>query len=324
MSLIRRRSVRRRTRPRCRAATCSNRSSTARRPGRWRSACSARSSAPAMWAVASHTHSHQYTARGRMAALVSAGAALVIGAAPVSSTSSSTWGRRRNEPPALPSRCHARLARFEALARLPDARAGIARPPRAQRVDRSAPCTASSHRRHPSTRSRSCGSRRLARGRRAGCGRLVGARRCQRRAARDRRRHRADDRAATRQHMVLGDVLAGRGPRGAADAAVPVRGGDPGAPALRPRPARAGGVLLPAARVDRSRAGRSADDAAARRDRSDVRRRLGGRERRRSRASSQTPRSPRAEPRRSTDRRSWRSRSACSPSPERSRWRSRC
>lgn len=36
----------------------------------------------AMWAVASHTHSHQYTAKGRMAALVSAGAALVIGAAP--------------------------------------------------------------------------------------------------------------------------------------------------------------------------------------------------------------------------------------------------
>lgn len=36
----------------------------------------------ALWAVASHTNSHQYTARGRMAALVSAGAALVIGAAP--------------------------------------------------------------------------------------------------------------------------------------------------------------------------------------------------------------------------------------------------
>lgn len=35
-----------------------------------------------LWAVASHTHSHQYTARGRMAALVSAAAALVIGAAP--------------------------------------------------------------------------------------------------------------------------------------------------------------------------------------------------------------------------------------------------
>ena len=36
----------------------------------------------AMWAVASHSHSHQYAARGRMAALVSAAAALVIGAAP--------------------------------------------------------------------------------------------------------------------------------------------------------------------------------------------------------------------------------------------------
>ena len=36
----------------------------------------------AMWAIASHAHSHQYTSRGRMAALVSAGAALVIGAAP--------------------------------------------------------------------------------------------------------------------------------------------------------------------------------------------------------------------------------------------------
>jgi Family of unknown function (DUF6112) len=36
----------------------------------------------AMWTIASHAHSHQYTARGRMAALVSAGAALVIGAAP--------------------------------------------------------------------------------------------------------------------------------------------------------------------------------------------------------------------------------------------------
>ena len=36
----------------------------------------------AVWAVASHTHSHQYTARGRMAALVSAAAALMIGAAP--------------------------------------------------------------------------------------------------------------------------------------------------------------------------------------------------------------------------------------------------
>jgi Family of unknown function (DUF6112) len=36
----------------------------------------------AMWAVASHTNSNHYAARGRMAALVSAGAALVIGAGP--------------------------------------------------------------------------------------------------------------------------------------------------------------------------------------------------------------------------------------------------
>ena len=35
-----------------------------------------------LWAVASHGHNHQYAARGRMAALVSAAAALVIGAAP--------------------------------------------------------------------------------------------------------------------------------------------------------------------------------------------------------------------------------------------------
>ena len=35
-----------------------------------------------LWAVASHTHSHQYAARGRMAALISGAAALVIGAAP--------------------------------------------------------------------------------------------------------------------------------------------------------------------------------------------------------------------------------------------------
>jgi hypothetical protein len=35
-----------------------------------------------VWAVASHTNSHHYAARGRMAALVSAAAALVIGAAP--------------------------------------------------------------------------------------------------------------------------------------------------------------------------------------------------------------------------------------------------
>ena len=36
----------------------------------------------AVWAVASHTHNHHYAGRGRMAALVSAVAALVIGAAP--------------------------------------------------------------------------------------------------------------------------------------------------------------------------------------------------------------------------------------------------
>jgi Family of unknown function (DUF6112) len=35
-----------------------------------------------LWAVASHTHNHQYAARGRMAALVSAASALVVGAAP--------------------------------------------------------------------------------------------------------------------------------------------------------------------------------------------------------------------------------------------------
>ncbi len=36
----------------------------------------------AMWALASHSHNHQYAARGRMGALVSAASALVIGAAP--------------------------------------------------------------------------------------------------------------------------------------------------------------------------------------------------------------------------------------------------
>jgi hypothetical protein len=36
----------------------------------------------AVWALASHTNSHHYAARGRMAALVSGAAALVIGAAP--------------------------------------------------------------------------------------------------------------------------------------------------------------------------------------------------------------------------------------------------
>src|ERR1700753_1655958 len=35
-----------------------------------------------LWAVASHTHNHHYAARGRMAALVSAAAALIVGAAP--------------------------------------------------------------------------------------------------------------------------------------------------------------------------------------------------------------------------------------------------
>jgi hypothetical protein len=36
----------------------------------------------ALWALASHANNHQYAARGRMAALVSAASALVIGAAP--------------------------------------------------------------------------------------------------------------------------------------------------------------------------------------------------------------------------------------------------
>jgi hypothetical protein len=36
----------------------------------------------ALWAVASHTHNHHYAARGRMAALISAASALVVGAAP--------------------------------------------------------------------------------------------------------------------------------------------------------------------------------------------------------------------------------------------------
>lgn len=35
-----------------------------------------------LWAVASHTHNHQFAARGRMAALVSAASALIVGAAP--------------------------------------------------------------------------------------------------------------------------------------------------------------------------------------------------------------------------------------------------
>jgi hypothetical protein len=36
----------------------------------------------AMWAIASHSHNHHYAGRGRMAALISAAAALVIGAGP--------------------------------------------------------------------------------------------------------------------------------------------------------------------------------------------------------------------------------------------------
>jgi hypothetical protein len=35
-----------------------------------------------LWAVASHGHNHHYAARGRMAALISGAAALVVGAAP--------------------------------------------------------------------------------------------------------------------------------------------------------------------------------------------------------------------------------------------------
>jgi Family of unknown function (DUF6112) len=35
-----------------------------------------------LWAVAAHAHNHHYAARGRMAALVSGAAALVVGAAP--------------------------------------------------------------------------------------------------------------------------------------------------------------------------------------------------------------------------------------------------
>jgi hypothetical protein len=36
----------------------------------------------ALWAVASHSNNHHYAARGRMAALTSGAAALVVGAAP--------------------------------------------------------------------------------------------------------------------------------------------------------------------------------------------------------------------------------------------------
>lgn len=35
-----------------------------------------------LWAVAAHTHNHQYAARGRMAALVSGASALIVGSAP--------------------------------------------------------------------------------------------------------------------------------------------------------------------------------------------------------------------------------------------------
>ena len=35
-----------------------------------------------LWAVASHGHNHHYAARGRMAALISAAAALIVGAGP--------------------------------------------------------------------------------------------------------------------------------------------------------------------------------------------------------------------------------------------------
>jgi hypothetical protein len=35
-----------------------------------------------LWAIASHGHNHQFAARGRMAALISAAAALIVGAAP--------------------------------------------------------------------------------------------------------------------------------------------------------------------------------------------------------------------------------------------------
>lgn len=35
-----------------------------------------------LWAVASHSHNHHYAARGRMAALTSGAAALLVGAAP--------------------------------------------------------------------------------------------------------------------------------------------------------------------------------------------------------------------------------------------------
>jgi hypothetical protein len=36
----------------------------------------------AVWAVSSHGHNHHYAARGRMAALISAASALIVGSAP--------------------------------------------------------------------------------------------------------------------------------------------------------------------------------------------------------------------------------------------------
>jgi Mn2+/Fe2+ NRAMP family transporter len=36
----------------------------------------------ALWAIASHSHNPHYASRGRMAALISAAAALIVGAAP--------------------------------------------------------------------------------------------------------------------------------------------------------------------------------------------------------------------------------------------------
>ena len=35
-----------------------------------------------LWAVASHTHNHQYADRGRMAAVISGASALIVGSAP--------------------------------------------------------------------------------------------------------------------------------------------------------------------------------------------------------------------------------------------------
>ncbi len=36
----------------------------------------------AVWAIASHSHNHQFAGRGRMAALISGASALIVGAAP--------------------------------------------------------------------------------------------------------------------------------------------------------------------------------------------------------------------------------------------------